>query len=71
METDAASADPQRGHYLLQDDRSAAAETAPELPRETSAADLPPLQGPRAKVKVEPCLLKLGTLGKTIPGVFF
>ena len=71
METDAASADPQRGQHLLQADRSAAAETAPELPREISAADLPPLTGPRAKVKVEPCLLKLGTLGKTIPGVFF
>ena len=35
----------------------AAAETAPEQRRETSAAGLPPLPGPRAKVKVEPCLL--------------
>ena len=55
METDAAPANPQRGYHLLRDNRLAAAETAPELLREISAADSPPLQGPRAKVKVEPC----------------
>ena len=38
METDAASANPQRVCHLLQGKRLAAAETAPELQREISAA---------------------------------
>ena len=57
METDAAPANPQRGRQSLRGVRLAAAETAPEQRRETRAAGLPPLPGPRAKVKVEPCLL--------------
>jgi len=68
METDAAGANPQRGYHLLEDNRLAAAETAPELPREISAADLPPLQGPRAKVKVEPCSTRVSYMKARKPG---
>ena len=55
METEAASAIPQRGYHPLKDTRLAAAETAPEPPGESSPADSSPLTDAKAKVKVEPC----------------
>ena len=57
METDAASANPQRGRCLLRGVRLAAAETAPEPPRRHKRRRFIRVTGFRAKVKVEPCLL--------------
>ena len=75
MENRTASAILREDVALLKDVRLAAAK-APLRSRRavTSAADLPPLTGHRAKVKVEPCLLNLiiqRTLGTNIPGVLF
>ena len=59
METNTASAIPQRGYHPLQDIRLAAAETAPEPPGEISPAASFPLQNAKAKVKVEPCFIEM------------
>ena len=57
---------------MLKDTCLAAAETAPEPQGETSPADLPPLQGPRAKVKVEPCFIEFkAPLEQQFRGCFF